>query len=230
MKKLCSMRRALSDPNLLADALPGESWFSWRTLLIALCGEELLPDEREVFRQLTGRDAEPGTMIDVFLCVAGRRSGKSRAMSVLVVYLSCLCDWSDVLVLGERGLALFLAPSERQAKTVHRYATAVIEHTPLLASTIVSKTAEVISLNNNVDLEIQAASWRRARGGTAIAVVLDESAYLHSAEDSGNRDEDIFQAVRPSLATTGGPCLLTSSPSQMDGIPEDDAAFAERLG
>ena len=43
------------------------------------------------------------------------------------------------------------------------------------------------------------ASWRRARGGTAVCVVLDECAFLHSADDSSNKDEDIYAAVKPSL-------------------------------
>jgi hypothetical protein len=44
-------------------------------------------------------------MIDTFLAVAGRRSGKTTAMAAFMVYLACLCDWSDVLSLGERGVA-----------------------------------------------------------------------------------------------------------------------------
>jgi hypothetical protein len=219
MRKRVSMRQALSDRTLLADALPGPSWAAWRTLLIALMGEALTDAERETYRQLTGgRDVEPGAVVDTFLCVAGRRSGKSRSMAVLAVYLSTLVDWSSELTIGERGLALFLAPSERQAKTVYRYAAAIIEHVPLLAGLIVNKTTEVVSLSTGVDLEIMAANWRRARGGTAVCCVLDECAFLHSAEDSGNRDEDIYAAVRPSLATTGGPMPLTSSPSMMEGI------------
>jgi hypothetical protein len=75
-----------------------------------------------------------------------------------------------------------------------------------------------VSLSTGIDLEIQAANWRRARGGTAVCAVLDECAFLQSADDSSNRDEDIYAAVKPSLATTGGPMLLTSSPSMMEGI------------
>jgi hypothetical protein len=120
MRKIVTMREALSDPKLLADALPGASWLAWRILLIAAMGEPLLEAERPIYKQLTGRDAEPGVMVDTFLAVAGRRSGKSRSMAVACVYLSTLCDWSDVLALGERGMALFLAPSEKQAKVVYR--------------------------------------------------------------------------------------------------------------
>jgi hypothetical protein len=53
------LREALSDPNLLGAAIAGDSWRSWRTLLIAAMGESLTEDERATFRALTGRDREP---------------------------------------------------------------------------------------------------------------------------------------------------------------------------
>jgi hypothetical protein len=81
MRKNVSLREALSDPKLLGDALPGDSWAAWRTILIAAMGEELTSEEREVFAKLTGgRDREPGEMVEMLLIVAGRRSGKSRAL------------------------------------------------------------------------------------------------------------------------------------------------------
>ena len=46
VKPLVSMRAALGDDDLLGKALPGPSWSSWRTLLIAAMGEPLLDDER----------------------------------------------------------------------------------------------------------------------------------------------------------------------------------------
>ena len=219
MRKIVTLRQALGDSDLLAHALPGDSWASWRLLLIAAAGEELTPEERETFKILTGgREYKPGVMVDTILVVAGRRSGKSRAMAVLCVYLACLCDWSDVLSLGERGLALFLAPSERQAANVFRYAAAVIDASPALAELVTGRTQETLTLSCQTDLEVQPASWRRSRGGTAIAIVLDESAFFHSSDDSANSDAEIVVALKPSLATTGGPMLLTSSPSTMEGI------------
>jgi hypothetical protein len=219
MRKIATLRQALEDPDLLAHALPGESWASWRVLLIAIVGEELTPEERETFKNLTGgREFEPGAMVDTFLAVAGRRSGKSRAMAVLCVYLACLCDWSDALSLGERGLALFLAPSERQAANVFRYAAAIVDASPVLAELVTDRTKATLTLSCGTDLEVQAASWRRSRGGTAIAIVLDECSFFDSADDSANSDTEILTALKPSLATTGGPMLLTSSPSTMEGI------------
>ena len=55
MKPRISLREALSDPNLLGSALAGDSWKAWRTLLIAVMGEELTADDRAIFAKLTGR-------------------------------------------------------------------------------------------------------------------------------------------------------------------------------
>ena len=69
------LREALSDPNLLGTAIAGDSWRSWRTLLIASMGESLTEDERATFRALTGRDLEPLQRVDQFAAVIGRRGG-----------------------------------------------------------------------------------------------------------------------------------------------------------
>src|SRR6516225_5849845 len=212
------MRQALADPLLLADAMKGESWTSWRVLLIAAVGEELTDDERVIFKTFTGRDHEPNGMIDTWLTVSGRRSGKTTAVAVLVVYLSCLCDWSDKLNLGERGVSLYLAPTQDQAGRAFRYAKKFIEHSALMQALVVSQTASSIELSNGIDIEIQAANWRHVRGATCVAIVLDESAFLRNEADSANKDEDIVTALRPSLITTGGPMVLISSPATETGI------------
>src|SRR6516225_359109 len=212
------MRQALADPLLLADAMKGETWAGWRVLLTAAVGEELTDDERVIFKTFTGRDHEPGKMIDTWLTVSGRRSGKTTAVAVLVVYLACLCDWSDCLNLGERGTCLYLAPTQDQAGRAFRYAREFIEHSPLMSKLVVNRTAGSLELSNNIDVEIQAANWRYVRGATCIAVVLDECAFLRNEADSANKDEDIVTALRPSLITTGGPMLLISSPATEVGV------------
>ena len=45
MKPIVSMRRALEAPPLLGDVLAGDSWSAWRTLLIAIMGEALTPED-----------------------------------------------------------------------------------------------------------------------------------------------------------------------------------------
>jgi hypothetical protein len=53
------IRDALEDPLLLGHVIPDKSWVTWRTLLIAAMGEQLLDSERQIFKQFTGRDREP---------------------------------------------------------------------------------------------------------------------------------------------------------------------------
>src|SRR6266567_6577567 len=159
MKPLVTLRKALSDELLLADALKGDSWATWRVLLIAAVGEPLEPDERAIFKSVTGRDHEPGKLIDTWLTVSGRRSGKTTALAALVTYLACLCDWSEDLSLGERGVALYLAPTQDQAQRAFRYARTFIKHAKAMRKLVVSETADSIELSNGIDIEIQAANW-----------------------------------------------------------------------
>jgi hypothetical protein len=212
------MRKALSDPQLLAGALPGPSWDAWRLLLIAAAGEALEEPEREVFKRLTNRDREPGHMCELLLAVAGRRSGKSKAAAVFMTWLATCVDWTDCLSLGERGVALIVAPTERQAGVTESYIRAIIDNAPLLASLVEERTQHVLTLKRQTQIEVLAASGKWLRGFTSIGAALDESAYLQSNEDAANSDISILEAVRPAMATTGAPLILTSSPATTTGI------------
>jgi hypothetical protein len=89
-------------------------------------GEELREDEREIFSQLTGREREPGQRVDQFAAVIGRRGGKSRAMATLATYIAGLCDHSDALVPGERGVLLAwrsISGWQRSSSTTRRPAS-----------------------------------------------------------------------------------------------------------
>ena len=217
MKVLIKMRQALSDAAVLAGALPGDSWRSWRILLIAAAGEALNEDERPTFTALTGREREPGELVEVMLTVAGRRSGKTKAMSVFCTWLAACVDWSDCLSLGERAACLFLSPVERQASVAHDYCAAMIDSVEMFAAQVVNRTASVIELHNRIDLRTEAANWRHNRGSTCIAICLDKSAFFHG-DASSNSDAEIVTALKPSLSSTDGPLLMTSSPAAMEGV------------
>ena len=218
MKVAVTLRKALSDDALLAGALPGPSWAAWRTLLIACAGERLTAQERKQYKRLTGRSREPGHMVDLFLGVIGRRGGKSRAMAVFMTWLATCVSWDDCLSLGERGIALIVAPTERQASITASYIRALVESAPLLQSLIEDKTQNVLRLKGQIDIETMASNARTVRGITCIAVCLDESAFLPSNEDAATSDISLLQALRPTVSTTGGPVVLTSSPLTTTGI------------
>jgi hypothetical protein len=210
------MRAALADPRLLGSALVGASWDVWRVFLIALMGERLSKAEREVFAKFTGREREPGERVEEALFLVGRRGGKDRAAAVLSTYLAALVDWSGVLSKGETGLCLCIGADQRQAKVQRDYIEGTFDASPLLSSLVTNKTADSIELSNNVAIEVRAANFRRLRGPTAIAVVASECAFWLD-ETSANADTEILNAVRPTLATTGGPLVLITTPYAQRG-------------
>ena len=220
MRVLIPLREALADPKILGGALVGDSWAGWKSLLLACAGEKLTDDERVHFAKLTGgREREPGdgVLCEAFVGIGGRRGGKSRAMATFCVWMASCVSWEDCLSLGERGRVMFVAPSMDQARVTMDYAKALFDDSELLHSLVENELADELHLKRRIIFEIQAASAAHSRGKTAVAICCDESAFLKSG-DAVNSDEDLVTALRPSLATTGGPLLLTSSPAGAEGL------------
>lgn len=228
MKPTVSIRAALDDDKLLGGQLSGDSWRGWRVLLIAAMGEALSDDERALFTELTGREHEPGERVEEMVGVIGRRGGKSRALSVLASYIAGLCDHRDVLVPGEIGTVLCIAPDQRQATITLSYIAACFAASPLMRQLIASRTAGTLRLTNGIQVEVRAASFRRLRGPTYLAVIADEAAFWPSDEGSAEPDREILGAVRPGLATTGGLLAIISSPYARRGEVWD--AFRRHYG
>jgi hypothetical protein len=212
-RPLCSLREALADPALLGSSLAGESWVSWRAMLIAMMGEPLTPEELELFRRFTGRSEPPPGRIEEAALVIGRRGGKDRAAATLASYIAAFVDWSCVLAPGERGMVICIGPDQRQAKITLSYIEGVFRSSPVIGPMVANRTAHMLELCNGISIEVRSASFRRIRGTTAVAVVATETAFWHSEDaNSANPDTEILNAVRPALATTGGPLIMISSP------------------
>src|SRR5262249_44347869 len=175
MKPNIPLRRALSDPNLLGNALPGDSWMPWRTLLIAAMGEELTEDERVIFTKMTGREREPLQRVNTVAAVVGRRGGKSRSMATLATYTAGLWQHGG-LVPGERGILVVVALEQRVAKIVLDYCQAAFERSPILKQLIANRTQDALELTNGISIEVRPASFRKLRGPTYVAVIADELA------------------------------------------------------
>jgi hypothetical protein len=209
MKPTVTLRHALTDTSLLAGALPGDTFSTWRTILIGAMGEPLDDSEREVFRRYTGREP-PTEPVRELVVVAGRRAGKDKATAVLVAYLATCCRW-PTLSRGEVGRIIAIAPDQSQARIQRDYVLGALESSPLLSRHIASTTADSITLDNGIVVEVRAASFRRLRGLTCVAVVASESAYWLN-DDSANPDSEILAAVRPTLLTTRGLAVQISTP------------------
>lgn len=212
------IRAAMNDPQLFAAFVGGKSWHAWHAILSAMQGLPLSDAEAETFSHLTGRTQPPQAAAEELWVAAGRRGGKTRAAAVLATYLAALRDYRDVLAPGERAIVLLLGRDTRQARVAFGYAEALVDHIPMIRQMVTHRTSERISLSNQVDLEVRPASFRGLRGPTFAAVVCDEIAYwLDSDAGSANPADAILDAVRPGLATTGGPLIAISSPYRRTG-------------
>lgn len=217
MRPIVSMRHALADDGLFGSILSGESWASWRILLIAAMGEDLTPEERVVFEELTGRDHEPGERVEELWCIVGRRGGKTRAVATLASYLAALCDFSDLLAPGEIASLPILSATLDQSQKMMQYLRGVFSDVPALRRLVIGQTADSISLSTRVTISCTPANWRSIRGGTAIAVVADEVAAWRS-DSFANPDVEVLAAARPCLASTSGMLACISSPHARRGV------------
>ena len=212
MKPKISLREALSDPNLLDMGDP--SWIARRSLLLAINGEPLNAEELAHYRTLTKRDESPTERVSEFWGVVGRRGGKSRSIAALGVFVAALCD--HTLAVGEVGRVVIVAGDRSQAGIILKYVQGIIEHSPLLRKLVARQNSEEIELKSGVVITVSTSNFRRVRGITALAAICDEIAFWHS-EDFSNPDSEIVMALRPTLATTGGPLICISSPYARKG-------------
>ena len=218
MRPTISLRKALADKGLLGNVLAGDSWAAWRTCMIAAMGEALSDDERALFKQLTGgREREPGERIEEAAFVVGRRGGK-------------IARHGDAGHVHRRPMPSRPRSGRARPAALHRARPAAGgHHVGLLRGGLrgladpfpADSQPHVLTrsiLTNGVSVEVRAASFRRLRGPTYIAVIADEAAFWYSDEFSANADSEILNAVRPGLATTGGPLIIASSPYARRGV------------
>jgi hypothetical protein len=104
-----------------------------------------------------------------------------------------------------------MSASVWQAGKAKQYLDGIFTHVPAFKELVTNETSDTISLSTRVDIEVRPASFRTARSGTCCAVIADEVAFWRN-ENTANPDTEILNAVRPSLATTGGLLACISSP------------------
>lgn len=218
MRPRISLRDALTDPHLLGHVLQGPSWLPWRVLLIAAMGEALTDEERVVFTQFTGRACEPLQRVNELEVVAGRRGGKTSALSCLATYIAACCDHSDALARGETGVLLCAAQAQPVAKQILDFVEANLSDSAILRQLIKGRTQDSIELTNNISVEVRPVSFRKLRGPTYVAIIADELAYWFTDASFVNPDVEVLAAVRPGLLTTRGPLIMASSPYAKMGV------------
>lgn len=215
---ICDIDTAISDPNLLGAALGDlEPWTTWRVILKAAFGLSLDDEERETFNRIAGGRSAPQKRVSELWVIAGRRGGKSRMAASVSAYLASFADHRGKLAPGETGYVLTLAPSKSQARTVHGYVEGFFNASPILSKQVQDVTAEEIRLDGHVAIGIHTNSFRTVRGRTLLAAVLEEVAFMRD-DASAIPDIELYRAILPALATTGGMLIGISSPYRKTGL------------
>jgi hypothetical protein len=215
---ICDIDTAISDPKLLGAALGDLTpWATWRVILKAAFGHRLDRAERAAFKRLAGGRKPPVKRVGELWVIAGRRGGKSRMAAAVSAYLAAFDDHRGKLSPGETGFVLTLAPSKAQARTVRDYAEGYFAASPILGSQMIGASAEEIRLVGNVAIGVHPNSFRTVRGRTLLGAVFDEIAFWRD-EASASPDTEVYRAVLPALASTGGMLIGISSPYRKVGL------------
>ena len=138
-------------------------------------------------------------------------------MATKAASVAGLCDHTDALVPGERGVLLCVAlrqPWPRSFSTIVRRPSSA---SPILKQLIANRTQDALELTNGISIEVRPASFRKLRGPTYVAVIADELAFWYVDSSCANPDIEVLNAVEPA-STTGGPLILASSPHARRGV------------
>ena len=211
----------MTDENLLGSFFTGPSWSVWRVFFAAMFALPMTKAEREVYRQFTQREYrnDVAAQVNYAVLVCGRRSGKSRILALVAIYLAIFCSCAEYLAVGEVGTILILAASKDQAKVIFRYIVGMLNAAPMLAKFIKRQTADTVVLSNGLEIRVSAASFRTTRGVTTLAIMMDECAFWWSDEFAAESDVEILRALKPSTMTIpGSRIMIASSPYRRAGL------------
>jgi hypothetical protein len=201
---------AMADEALFAPFFRGDSWDRWKAFLAALFALPMSEAQFEAYKHHTGRQELPVAAYKEAALICGRRGGKSRVLALVAVYLAVFLTYAPYLAPGEMATVAIIAADRKQARSIFRFVSGLLNNVPLLAAMVASETNDTITLTNGVTIEIHTASFRVTRGYSLAAALCDEAAFWRS-DDSANPDEEILAALRPGLSNIPGSMLLIAS-------------------
>ncbi|MCC5982707.1 MAG: hypothetical protein JJU26_13420 [Oceanicaulis sp.] len=215
---------AFDDANLLGGSFPGDTRQAWRAVLAGAWALPMDRNQQRLFRTLSGGRRRPSKRVSELWCIAGRRSDKTHTAAGMAVYIATIgAEIEGTLARlspGERGVVSIIACDRSQAKVALAYVRGLLDGSPILASMVEKASTEGVELSNGVSIEVATNSHRAVRGRTMLAAILDECAFYRD-ETSATPDVELYRALVPSLATTGGLLVGISSPYARRGLLYD---------
>jgi hypothetical protein len=207
------------DPAFCGSEFSAGSWTVWRDVVARLydgSAADMTEAERGIARELTGRNTFPDGPLGELYIAAGRRSGKSRFASLLMVHAAAQ-DFSAQLAPGEVAVISAVAPDRRQAGLLVDYCRGLIEASPVLREEVIRETGDTIAFRHRTEITVHTGTYRAVRGFSMALSVIEEAAYLRD-ENSATPDIELARALRPALATLGGRLVVISSPHRKTGL------------
>ncbi len=149
--------------------------------------------------------------------IVGRRAGKSIIGATVAAYEAAFPTVTAATPL----YALMVAQDQRASlRTLLDYARAPFQRSPALKKVVLNETTETTTLSSGITLAAYPCRPTALRGLGAVVNVVDELAFLRSSE--GNPvDVEMLRAVRPTLWTTHGKLIATSTAYAQSGALYD---------
>lgn len=215
---------ALKDKNLLGRFIDDPStWRRWFTFLRAFFALPPAHDDMETYTKCTGRTVWPTSPAREAWIICGRRAGKTIIAAFLAVYFAVFKKYK--LTAGETAYVIIVSPSLNQSQIIKGYLSGIF-NSPMFRSLVLRESQREIILKGNVGIVTIAGDYRATRGYTGLAVILDELGFFQS--DGASPDTEVLRSLRPTLATTGGPLIVLSTPFTKRG--ELWKAYRDRYG
>lgn len=194
-----------------------ETIVSWKCLLKACLGLPPGPGDLDLYQAHTGRKEWPTGPSREAWIIAGIRSGKSFMSALLGAYLAVFKQHH--LSVGEVGHVLIVSPTLRQSQIVRGYLSGFFSQNAYLRPFVKTGTRDTLELTNNIAITTISSDYRTLRGYTAVAVIIDEVAFL--SLEGTKPDIEVVRAARGRLLSSEGPLISISSPYARQGILYD---------
>lgn len=203
------------DPELFGKTFASSTFWAWRAVAKFLDGLPLEPAELELWKAITGRDAPPSKPFGEAYLVKPRRAGGTLFAAAVGLH-AALQDYTARLGPGELATVALIASDRKQARQLMNYCKGLIADSALIGAQVTNETAETITFEHAVQLEVHTTSWRSTRGYSYAAVILDELSFFRD-DLSANPDVELVRAVRPGLLNLRGRLIGLSSPHSRRG-------------
>lgn len=211
----------VEDPLFLGLALSPAQ----RTLLKAIYGLPLDPEELALWRRCTGRPHYPGKPFAEVTVVAGARAGKdSRIAAPIACYEAVFGGHAAFGTPGEPIVIPLVAQNERGTKIAFSYIKAYLLGSPLLVGMVAGKPlATEISLTNGITISCFPSTIGATRGWSIPVGVMDELAFFR-LEEAAASDEEIQASIRRGMINfpTLTRLVKISTPYMKSGVLYED--------